>query len=227
MGLHSGSFQVQNRVVPWKLPLIKEQQTFYWALQPTACIPLHQPHIHVPPQHTHTHAQHYDHLVNLLGVSEKKEKLVTVREDRWPINYLMAPIFRDPRRKSTFGLEAVADVLCIVPCILPCRHRSRHRTPVQRGSGTGLPRKGISSLVGVKEEELGWKMRKRPQKPHQLSAQITSAQVPTWWLASFSEGHNGGPEWSGLCPGTHSRETETEGGETKGPASWGPGQRAP
>ena len=31
----------------------------------------------------------------------------------------MAPIFRDPRRKSTFGLEAVADVLCIVPYILP------------------------------------------------------------------------------------------------------------
>lgn len=45
----------------------------------------------------------------------------------------------------------------------------------ERGSGVGLPRKGISSLVAIKEEEIGQKMRKRPQKPHQLSAQITSA----------------------------------------------------
>ena len=77
-------------------------------------------YMYPPNIHTHTHTQHYDHLVNLLGVGEKKEKLVTVREDRWPINYLMAPIFRDPRRKSTFGLKAVADVLCIAPYILPC-----------------------------------------------------------------------------------------------------------
>lgn len=73
-----------------------------------------------PPQHTHIHALHYAHLVSLLGVSEKKEKLATVREDRGPITYLMAPTFREPRRQSLFGLEAVADAACIVPYTLPC-----------------------------------------------------------------------------------------------------------
>ena len=47
----------------------------------------------------------------------------------------------------------------------------------ERGSGFGPPGKGLSSFVGVKEEEMGGQeMRvKSPQQPHQLSAQITSA----------------------------------------------------
>ena len=105
-------------------------------------------HTCTPHQHTHIHAQHYEHLVNLLGASEKKEKLVTIREDRWPFNCLMAPTLRDSRRKIKVWLGGCGR--CSMHCTLhpPMpSHWSRHRTPMQREvQGLGFPGRASQAL---------------------------------------------------------------------------------
>lgn len=96
---------------------------------------------------------------------KRKSNSATVREDRGPITYLMAPTFREPRRQSLLGLEAVADAACSsTPPPLPSHCPTQN--PSAEVQGLGFLGMGISSLVGVKEEELGQTMRKRPQKPH-------------------------------------------------------------